>query len=383
MTFKEMQEKYDPYGAYRKYITMEEAFSSGLFPLDYKEYFDTHCQCGSEVIINSNLRQFTCCDPRCDYKMYQQLAEIFSRFGILGIGPAICEEFYFSVKELDNYRVSHGEPTLLTTGTIIDFLVLPFNNYPEDFARKQIGSAYYQACLTIKNTPVTFSRLVQLLAIPSIVTTSKKLFENVNTIEEFVKVIKIAGGIQNYCFKNNIFDESIPFWLNVYKMDIAVFYHLLKNNIRKHSFKKLSVVLTGAMKYGGFATTKAKVVEMCNKIGRLEDNTQLLELENCSASKTCTYIVYSVPDDTANQNTGRERGTFIDFDGEERPVLITVDELVELFTKRVECMKSMLYQADVDDTNDNSYDINDSLNIPEEGVNDRECQENYQIMKTF
>ena len=83
--------KIDKFGAFNKFKSVEEAKRVEWIPKEYHNIFPQKCECGSEMIINEELTQLQCCNPRCYIKLGWMLYEMFSRFGCKNVGPATCK----------------------------------------------------------------------------------------------------------------------------------------------------------------------------------------------------------------------------------------------------------------------------------------------------
>ena len=113
MTLYEMRQAYDKYYAFQSYETVHNAKELEIIPKPYHEYFPDYCICGSENIINLKLTMMQCVDPRCPCKQALGLAEMFSRFGAVGLAEANCNYIYKLVSEVNSNHKKLGKSPLL------------------------------------------------------------------------------------------------------------------------------------------------------------------------------------------------------------------------------------------------------------------------------
>lgn len=100
MLFDEVLKLDEKFSAFKDWMTVFQAKKEGIIPTNFHEYFEDDCQCGSENIINRDLTQLMCCNPKCKIKQGFALAEMFHRFGIKGLGSATCSSIYSDRKSV-------------------------------------------------------------------------------------------------------------------------------------------------------------------------------------------------------------------------------------------------------------------------------------------
>lgn len=108
-----------------KFITLDDAMSSGIIPEDYHEFFSDRkkCACGSDLITNKSLTTLKCSNPNCIYKLASRLANVYQMF-FTGVGVESCRGYIggYQLKSLIDAYEKCGEEYRKATD---DWLSLP------------------------------------------------------------------------------------------------------------------------------------------------------------------------------------------------------------------------------------------------------------------
>ena len=259
-----MREKFDSYGAFNNYITVNHAKSVGRIPTDFHDYFEDYCECGSERIISVNLRMMQCTDPRCPIKQALALSNLFSNFECKGVGEAVCKQAYNEMTRINSRRITAGEEPLLKTNSYIEFLLLDRNEYPVTFASSSAGDLFIRFATLIKERTLTFPEMISKLGLPELETSAIKLFEGINSFSELAEAIKAAGGIGSYCELRGFHDAMKKYWLKVSLEDIYVASVIFASSIRNEGLKDEQICITGSIYPNGSRMTKKAFIEYCN-----------------------------------------------------------------------------------------------------------------------
>ena len=82
---------------FQDFLSVKKAKELNIIPDDYDVYFKEFCECGSERMVRvagngTSVTGVTCCNLHCYKKIVYQLDELFKRFSVKGVGPAICSK---------------------------------------------------------------------------------------------------------------------------------------------------------------------------------------------------------------------------------------------------------------------------------------------------
>lgn len=344
MTFAESKQLFQPYYAYQSWVSIQEARDLKLIPEEYSGIFDTMCECGSENMIATNLRREMCCNPRCPEKEAYKLSEMFTRYGILGLGYANCKKVYGALRGYDKALKEDGKEGLFKYNTYTEVLNVPWESYPISIKGDAATWTFFSACLQIKNQPVTFPKMVEKLGLAMIGSNAEVLLDGINSFQELADGIKASGGVMRYCMSHGVHSPEVMFNFGYGLEDIAVAEFSCRSALRQAGLYKLSVCITGSVSCRGVSMTKEKFVEKCNKLCRDRSGVQLLELKNTSGPVTVPFVLYTKQSGSAKYNTGKSRGVIKDEFGE-HTVLMTVTEFYDWLERGMKAWNENLEKA--------------------------------------
>lgn len=325
MDFKDCRERFRKFGAYSGWESIQGAKLMGDIPEQYWDVFADRCECGSENIIAPNLKREMCCDPRCCIKEAYKLAEMFSRFGVLGLGYANCNTVYTSLKKYDKALKDDGNEGLFQYHTYTEVLMVPWEKYPVGIKELSIGWDFFAACHSVRNTPKTFAQLVGSLGLSSLGTNAEKIFDGINSFSELKDEIQKEGSIQRFCAIRGVHSPEIILDIANSLEDIAVAEFACSASLKKSGLNKMSVCITGRVVCNGQSMTKEQFIRNCNNLCIDSNGVPMLEIKNVSGAGTVPFVLYTTPSGTEKYNTGRSRGKTYDEYGE-HAVLMTVSE---------------------------------------------------------
>lgn len=391
MTLYEMRQAYDKYYAFQSYETVHNAKELEIIPKPYHEYFPDYCICGSENIINLKLTMMQCVDPRCPCKQALGLAEMFSRFGAVGLAEANCNYIYKLVSEVNSNHKKLGKSPLLHSNSYVELLNLDIDQMPAYFTSSALGETFISEVARIKSRTYTFPEMVSKLGLPELGNSAQKLFTGIDSFDALQQKINEAGGVGNFCETRGCYDPMKKYWLYVSLEDLYVASCILGRTLKQEGLQILPVCITGSCYPDGVRLTKTEFINMCNRRGTSKDISELVsaainsdvyyesskiedlnnklsleldtkdlpercsgqqlkeilsnhkiggiplyEIQISSAKMSVPYIIADQRSNSSKYLAGLSRGIEYNADGSERKVLITSRELLDIIDTRVE-----------------------------------------------
>lgn len=333
MTFKEFREKHDHYSAYIDWESVHDAKQSGLIPEAYHAYFPDLCECGSENMIKNNLKQITCCNPKCYQKEACQMSEFMTRSNIDGFGDATCMSILEQFRDADERKSRLGEKTLFPTGGFLDIFAVPEEMWP-----LSVGSAlernFAAAIERLKSENITFPELISRLGIGSLGGNALKIFDGISCAKELANSIEENGGVRFFCYTRGVYAPEVI--NNIYEslIDIANAERIFHTAIRHQGLVSLNVCITGSSALRGNSLTKTQLIDVFNRASIGSSGIQYFEFHMCTALQSAPFILYTVPSGTAKFRAGEARGNIVDEFGE-HSVLMQIDDFYDLLRKHV------------------------------------------------
>ena len=325
MQFEEIKMKFRKYGAYVGWDTIANLKQDGEIPVKFHEVFDDFCECGSENIMAPNLRREMCCDPRCPIKEAHKLAEMFSRFGIKGLGYNNCRKIYSALRTYDKLLKEAGKEGLFQFNTYVEVLLIPFDKYPTSISDTVVANDFFRACLTIRQQNITFPQLISCLGLTGLGSNAETLFDGIDSFAQLNEAVKSAGDVISFCLQRGVHSNEIMYNVASALEDIAVAEYACFQSLRKSGLNKLSVCITGSVVCNGIRMTKTKFIEECNKVCTDKNGVPLMEFKNSSGPATVPFVLYTTASGSTKYNTGKSRGWIHDEFGR-HSVLMTCSE---------------------------------------------------------
>lgn len=333
MKFIEFRETHDHYGAYEEWLSVAEAKASGLIPERFIEYFPNECECGSENMIKNNLRQVTCCDPKCYLKEACCLSEFLTRSNVSGFGEATCATILEKFRAKDKRAVEQGAPTLFKTGSFLDIFDVPESDWPLDVG-SDLSHKFAVANESLRSDNITFPELISRLGINSIGGNALKLFNGISSSRQLMSEIEKSGGVKLFCYSRGAYAPDLINNLYESLIDIANAERLFHKSMRVAGLMGVDICITGSNALNGVSLTKNELVQVLNDASVGESGQQYFEFHMCSALKSASFILYTVPSSSSKFNAGLARGNIEDFFGV-HPVLMQIDEFYEFLRNKV------------------------------------------------
>lgn len=333
MEFEEFRSKAGKVHAYSGWLTVEEAKSIDLIPKEYHEMFKDRCECGSVNIIAPNLRREMCCDPKCLTKSSYALAEMFSRYGVQDLGPARCNTIYKALRGADAAMKKRGEKGLFTFDNYAEVLLVPWERYPY-VVQDVYGQIFAAACITVRETKVTFPQLVANLGIPAIHNNTDKIFNGINNMNEFKDKVKVSGGLTQFMVSRGIHSPEVIYNLFCNIETIAIAEYACRA-LKQSGYLKIPICMTGRVVCDGQSMTKSNFISKCNELCVDDAGRQMIEVRNTSAIESVPFILYTTRSSSAKFRTGINRGTVIDNLGKHK-VLVTVTQFYKILERAMD-----------------------------------------------
>lgn len=398
MTFAEMVNKYDSFGAYSDFMTIEHANTIGLYPAHFNGTFPEKCSCGSDMIINVSMTKLTCCDPRCRIKQALALSELFSRFNYKGVADAVCTSIYNTLQFIDKEAKNRGEAGLFSTDSYLEVLLLDESKIPYSIKSTAAGEEFLNGIKYMRSQVLTFPEMVSKLGLPEFDTTAYKLFSDFSSIDELLAAIRSENGVNNFCENRGVHALQKKFWLYASLQDIFVASVVFQNNLRRQGLSSLNICITGSLTMNNSRVTKSEFINICNEYGftrcitdilqdalssyaqltaeqmekiskligyninynnedtistkKLLENLQanelpsiqLYEVRMTTAKKSVPYIVADTPSNSAKYLEGLRRGEEYDEDGIKHKVLVSSKEMLAIIKDKVNLYEKELIQ---------------------------------------
>lgn len=293
ISFEDVKKK-DSFGALDNYISIKEAKDSQLIPSGYHELFKNNCECGSENIISTNLKNMKCCNPRCIIKEGYMLSEMLRRFGIKNWGPSICIDIM-------NYLIVNN-----ISNTHIVFFAL--DEYTQNKLFTDNKKIEYKNIINyIFSKQYTISELISNLGLPNLDKDSEKIFGSYQSASDITKEIE-TNGIEPFLAEKGVQNKSTAFYINEFIKDISYAEYLFKNNIRTQGIIKIELVITGILYPYGNKVTKQEYIEMLNNASITENGVKLYEFIMTNKKQSAPYVIADYVSNTEKYRAGRERG---------------------------------------------------------------------------
>lgn len=308
---------------YTEFISVREAKLENLIPSKFSNVIKDTCECGSENIIQTNLKRMKCCDPLCRIKMGMAMSHMFSNFEIKDLGDETCKSFV-------DYCMSNN---LFSIPSHVEILGISLDGgFSAYFGNKAIILA--NAINSIVHRRLTFGSMVSKLAIPMFDSSAEKIFEGVEGVEDFISRVKDGNNFNNFMVNRGVKDLIKIDSLRKSLKAILYFENLLEVNLVKPGKFIKSVSITGSVKADGHRLTRSGFVTYCNLIGNV-NGVQLFTVKENKALSTNEFIIADSPSSSEKYTVGRNRELL-----EKRKIVITAQEYIDLLREEIkECIE--------------------------------------------
>jgi hypothetical protein len=282
MEYSELHEKDKGIGAFSEFVGMEQAKKYNLVPEDYQDVFPDRCECGSEMIVKTNLRRVMCADPRCRIKLAYNFRHMLQQFNCKHVGEQSC---------LDIMRYSYAKLKLKSHLELLSFTDADLPPYMGGMAMYH----FFQAVTKMKATRMSFGVMISNLGIPGFDSTALKIFSKVENLNDFLTKAQAEGGIANFLSNRGVEDRMRVFNLVEYLPDIAMAETQIFGKPLAVGKIEVSIVITGNISLYGRAITKSAYVGLCNKVGELSPSVRLFDVRRNSAVQSTAYLIAEGP----------------------------------------------------------------------------------------
>lgn len=286
----------DRYGAFSDYTSVKNAKETGLIPPEYEKIFPDKCECGSDMIISDNRTFIKCCDPRCPIKLGKMLSQTFANFGMKNVGDGTTIPL---IKEMIHIKKISSHVAALRLDSTWKPLSL--------FGAK--GDIYYDNLNQIFSKKYTLGDLISKIAIPSLDTTAKKIFDNYPSVESLLQ--HGDGDLRIPLRKCGIYDTKVVYYLDTYLQDIYLATELFKNNILSTVYDDINIVITGSVAPEGVPMSRNEFIEYINELTILPDGRQIVGFKLSGAVQSVEYIIADQPSNSRKYKIGLERNIII------------------------------------------------------------------------
>lgn len=328
--------------AFADFITIEEAKQTGLIPIDYHESFPSICgpKCNSDVIISKNLSTFLCCDPRCPYKVAASLNYLFTHFSCMNVGPKTCETVTFSAYPRLQMR------------SYLELLNIPESKLPMTLGGSAAHS-FMEGVAKIKLTELTFAQIVSRIGIPGFGPNSSVVFEDINSLGEFVEELK-RDGVEIFLRRRQVYSPMKAFYLREFLPDIGYAATKVFVRVVPKALLDIPIVVTGKLfptdvdpeRYTpGRKMERETFVRMCNEICTLSETERVLSISLTKARESVEFFIADEDISSSSMNVARRREqeeyTIDPVTKERKPVklIYTSDQFISFLRQQVKLYK--------------------------------------------
>lgn len=317
MDYSEFLE-WDDFKAYTDYVSVSYAKKNKLIPEKFHTMVPDRCECGSENIIQSNMKRMKCCDPNCRVKMSYAMANMFSNYGIKDLGSKTCRKFV-------DYFMDRG---LFKIPSHVEIIGIDFT---DDFCSLFLSKSttLRWAINFIVHQRLTFGKLIQSISIPNFDTSCDKLFNGVNGIEHFLSLVDGEGMYVKFMTSRGIYDLQKIDSLRKNLPAILFMESLLEKGLKQSSAVSETICITGSLTIKGHRVTKNVFIETCNNLVNV-NGVQLFNVVMNSAKESNRYIVASYESNTDKYLVGKRREKY-----EGRKIVVTPEEYIDILKEEV------------------------------------------------
>lgn len=276
MLFKDLR-ALDKYKTFEEFCTVEDAEATGQIPSSFKGVFPKKCKCGSDMIISKNNKTLMCCNPRCQIKIAEMLAETFTRYECKFIKSNTCLSIIYEAWDNLKFK-SH-----------VELLKEEENLYIPTLLGSK-GVDFGVAVNKIRNSRNTLSTIVSRLGFPALNEIASKIFDGYNSLEEFEEDFN-RQGIFTFLENRNIYDKQVYFYLDYFMEDIRLAVKWLGTSVSPNAIKTQQICLSGSLVVNGEVLHKKQYLELLNKIGTTSDGVWVFEFKDSKARASVPFIV--------------------------------------------------------------------------------------------
>lgn len=322
MNYEEFKE-WDIFNAYKEYVPVSFAKEIGYIADDIQEFIPDKCKCGSDNIIKPSLQSMMCCNPYCEIKMAESMAEMFSRFGIKQLGVKTCMTFV-------KYGLSSGLFKIPSHVEIlnIDQSVLNIAT----FGAK--GYLLVDAINTIKTTPLTFSDLIKKMALPYFDSKCDEIFKGINSIKDLMGYLKSGKDFKKFFYDRGVYSDAVleSFMKNLNA--IISFEASYNRPCLPTSVRQRHICITGRISLNGYTITKADFIRECNLLLNY-NGVQLVTIVLNKAIVSTQYLIADYVSSSSQYCTAKSRERM-----EGRKIIMTAQEYYNMLKEEMnQCLK--------------------------------------------
>ena len=334
MEFSELKNR-DVDNVYAEYVSVKDAKQFGLIPESFKDSIPNYCECGSEFIIKTSLKNIKCCDPGCKFKVAYSMAEMFTRFGVQGLKEGTCLKIVeWGIANRIFKIPSHTEI---------------LNLRDDDATRSLVGvlgvkySELLLAIDIIRGSSMSYGEMVSKLAIPNFDGKIVEILSDVNSTEELLNLNKEnpREGIKRYLVDHGVYSINL---IDSFLDSLPIIYECEKNltgSLRMNGIVTINIAISGALSVQGRRLSRDAFVELANKAGKVHgiqifsitvgkafQSASYFVIDSMSSSKTCQAALY-------RQSQSSEK------------IIFSGDEFIQLILKEAEVWKQKIEEMNL------------------------------------
>jgi NAD-dependent DNA ligase len=265
---------------FQDFLSVKKAKELDIIPRDYDVYFKEFCSCGSERIVRvanngTSVTGITCCNLHCYEKIVYQLDELFKRFSVKGIGPAICNKVV-------RFFIDHDENI-----TFANILLKSGRYNGLSGAEEQAWAA---ALETINTSRQTMGEFIYKLSYPGIGKKFDDIFNGLSSMDDLACTIQKEGFLHFFSSRGVKSFTTLYYFLE-YLPEISQLLEHYKNTILTSTEKVYTVCMTGKMETIAGKYTKRDFIMQCNSLLLSRNLTEPISLKQVDSVSQAMFIV--------------------------------------------------------------------------------------------
>jgi len=265
---------------FQDFLSVKKAKELNIIPDDYDVYFKEFCECGSERMVRvagngTSVTGVTCCNLHCYKKIVYQLDELFKRFSVKGVGPAICSKVVW-------FFIDHNE-----TITFSNILLKSGRYNGLSGAEEQIWAT---ALETINTSRQTMGEFIYKLSYPGIGEKFDDIFSGLSSIDDLASSIQKEGFLHFFSSRGVKSFTTLYYFLE-YLPEISQLLEHYNHTILTSTEKVYTVCMTGKMETVAGRYTKRDFIMQCNSLLLSRNLAEPISLKQVDSVPQAMFIV--------------------------------------------------------------------------------------------
>lgn len=265
---------------FRDFLSVKKAKELNIIPSDYDLYFADFCDCGSERMVRiasdgTSVTGVTCCNLHCYKKIVYQLDELFKKFSVKGIGPAMCHKVVrFFVEQNEVITFSN---ILLKSGKCNGL-----------YGAEELTWA--SALETINISKQTMGEFIYKLSYPGIGKKFDDIFSGLSSIDDLASIIQ-KEGFFHFFSSRGIKSFTVLHYFLEYLPELSQLLDHYKHTILTSAEKVYTVCMTGKMETMVGKFTKRDFIMQCNALLADRNLVEPINLKQVDSVSQAAFIV--------------------------------------------------------------------------------------------